>query len=405
MICDCQVDGFCARYQRDMAGRLRQICRGENISPAKAEVYRANWRSLVPIETQTTCAYLGDATGRTIKCGSCKGGVKIKVFECGKLGECTISKATEGLPTCAGCQHAIPRSTTGGTLLKRFDEHTLAPGGKGKRFNASLIEDPTTPGGYLLAYRDGWAGSDIHLHRLASDLSPVGGPWRLELRHSKAAYGREDPRLFIHNDRVHVAYIGVVGGRKVRTNVLYARLTEDLRVEQAFYPHLAGRNAWEKNHSPVSCGGNLYAIYSIAPHRIIQWDGDSARHAFQTPNHMKWQGGEMRGGAAPILVGNHYWHFFHDRIEVAGVRTYRTGVYEFESAPPFRITRYIPEPIMVAKPGTRPEGQYCDCVFTCGVVLRERDFVTSSGIHDRHTELHRFSRDELENQMVPVPVN
>jgi hypothetical protein len=29
-----------------MSGRLREICRGENIDPAKAAKYRANWAAL-----------------------------------------------------------------------------------------------------------------------------------------------------------------------------------------------------------------------------------------------------------------------------------------------------------------------------------------------------------------------
>lgn len=41
--CQCPADGFCQRYQRDMAGRLREICRGENIATEKAAKYRANW--------------------------------------------------------------------------------------------------------------------------------------------------------------------------------------------------------------------------------------------------------------------------------------------------------------------------------------------------------------------------
>lgn len=374
---------------------------GLETAPSPFDASRIRSECATSVGAVETCAHLGEATGRTIKCGGCKGGVKIKVFECGKFGECTIEKAV-GLPTCAGCQAATPRSTIGGMLLRRFDETNLSPGSKGKRFNSSIIEDPTSPGGYLLAYRDGWGGSDIHLHRLASDLSPIGGSWRLELRHAKASYGREDPRLFFHNGRVHIAFIGVVGGRKLHTNVLYARLTEDLRVEQEFYPHLEGRNLWEKNQSPISHCGQLYAIYSIAPHRIISWNGGHADHAYETPCRIPWQGGEMRGGAAPILVGSEFWHFFHDRIDVNGVRTYRTGVYTFDRDPPFAIKRYIPDPIMVARPGTRPEGQYCDCVFTCGVVLRDGDFVTSSGIHDRHTELHKFSAADLERRMIAI---
>lgn len=49
MSCTCIVDGFCPKYKRVMQGRLREICRGENIAPEKAEVYRNNWSRLTPI--------------------------------------------------------------------------------------------------------------------------------------------------------------------------------------------------------------------------------------------------------------------------------------------------------------------------------------------------------------------
>ncbi len=44
--CDCPADGFCSRYKREMVGRLREICRGENIDPEKAAKYRANWSAI-----------------------------------------------------------------------------------------------------------------------------------------------------------------------------------------------------------------------------------------------------------------------------------------------------------------------------------------------------------------------
>src|SRR5688572_225739 len=41
--CICHVDGYCERYKQEMRGRSREICRGENIDPVKAEKYRQNW--------------------------------------------------------------------------------------------------------------------------------------------------------------------------------------------------------------------------------------------------------------------------------------------------------------------------------------------------------------------------
>ncbi len=106
MSCECPADGFCERYQREMVGRLREICAGTVLTPEKCETYRANWLAMLPKHT-APCAHLGEATGRTIKCGTCRGGVKIKVFECGKFGECTLEKPV-GIATCRGCEAYQP---------------------------------------------------------------------------------------------------------------------------------------------------------------------------------------------------------------------------------------------------------------------------------------------------------
>jgi ADP-heptose:LPS heptosyltransferase len=91
MTCDCQEDGFCQRYNREMHGRLRQICQGENIDPGMAEQYRALWRAQAnghtPTLTDVVCPFAGaelrdeDDRAVTRECWSC-GGKKLKVFNC-----------------------------------------------------------------------------------------------------------------------------------------------------------------------------------------------------------------------------------------------------------------------------------------------------------------------------------
>lgn len=393
--CICPVDGYCQRYRREMTGRVREICNGVGIASHKAEIYKATWRQLSG-KSQSECAWRGEASGELLECGSCPTGTKIKVFECGVHGNCTIAKSA-GVACCKGCSDFLPRGVIGGKLVKRFDEHNLSPSTPGKRFNTSIVAEGD---GYILAYRTGWKGSEINLIRLDAYFAPVGDSWQLSLSHSRANYGREDPRLFWHNDRVHVAYIGVTSNSgKVATSVLYARLTEDLQVEEVFYPHLPERHMWEKNWSMFSHGGTLYATYAIAPHRILRIDGNHAEFAYESIMPAPWHGGEMRGGASPILIGNEFWHVFHDRIMVAGVKTYRAGIYTFTNKPPFRVQRFIAEPIMVADGATRPGDQYCACVFPCGAVVDGDDLVISSGVHDRWTELQRFSIADLESRM------
>lgn len=41
--CDCQCDGFCQRYQREMRGRMRQLCAGINVDLGTAAAFREQW--------------------------------------------------------------------------------------------------------------------------------------------------------------------------------------------------------------------------------------------------------------------------------------------------------------------------------------------------------------------------
>src|SRR5687768_4882438 len=90
----------------------------------------------------------------------------------------------------------------------RFDQTNLLPGRPGARFNSSLIDHGD---GFLLAFRDGWKGSQIWIATLDRHFAPTGKYARLNLPHPAANWGREDPRLFRLNGHLHVSFTGVVG--------------------------------------------------------------------------------------------------------------------------------------------------------------------------------------------------
>lgn len=234
---------------------------------------------------------------------------------------------------------------------------------------------------------------------------PVGPAVRLDLRHADANYGREDPQLFIHRGALHVAFVGVLGnrGRVTKTSVLYARLGAGFSVEAVFAPKPPGvdRRQWQKNWQFFDHAGTLYAVYSIAPHKILRLDEDRAEWAHDTMCPFLWPGGELRGGASPVLVGDEYFSFFHDKVPGAGKLFYRVGLYTFDAHPPFRVRRAVPHPVLAADPRTNvgPDANYCDCVFPRGAVRDGSDWVLSCGIHDRWTELHRLPHADLERRL------
>lgn len=281
-----------------------------------------------------------------------------------------------------------------------FDEDSLAPGLKGWRFNASLL---AWRGKYLLAFRTGWAGSEVGLAELGPDLRPTGAARLLNLRHPAAAWGREDPRLFVHHGRLHVSFTGVVVDRGVTTtNVLYALLRDDWSVEAVHHPQIPDRQPWEKNHAYFSHNGELFAVYSVRPHRVYRVEGAFAELRYETPGPPEWSGGYLRGGAGPVFFAGRYWHWFHGRVD--GARSvYNAGVYTFEPRPPFRVTACTPDPVYVADPATNTHGNYADVFFVAGAVRAPGGgWLLSGGEHDRRAVVLGVSDDLVAARLRPL---
>lgn len=346
------------------------------------------------------CGARGAPTGESVECPSCAGTVQLKLFSCDAgFGDCTLERSVPGKACCATCNGFRPPAVNG---IVTYDENSLFPQLPGKRFNPAVIE---YEGGYLFCWRDGWKGSNLWACRMGRDLAPRGEPIKIDVRHPNASYGREDPQFFLHHGSLHVAFVGVAGrGNHVtKTNVLYARLNPDLSVDAIHSPKAPGVDPrrWEKNWEFFSHGGELYAVYSISPHRVLRVRGGHAEWVHETVNPMRWEGGELRGGASPVLVGDEWWCFHHDRVDLAGKRLYRYSLYTFEDRAPFRVKRYVPRPLAEANPLTNP-GNYCHCIFPRGAVRDGDDWVISCGAHDRFTEIHRLNHAEIESQLVPA---
>lgn len=307
-----------------------------------------------------------------------------------------------GMKSCLICpDYEVETAAWEPGLTVRFDEYNLFPNLPGKRFNSSLIR---WENGYVLCWRNGWAGSDLFVCRMNGQLQPVGPATKLEIHHPDAAYGREDPRLFVFRGQLHVSFTGVVGqnGRLAQTNVLYASLGPKFAVEQVFAPRYHHRAQSEKNWMFFEHDDELHCVYSIFPHRVLTVMGERIKATVETQVRFPWHGGEPRGGPAPVLVGDEWWAFFHDRIESTGLRIYRTGLYTFDRDPPWTIRRYLPRPIVVADTSNKPADQYAAVVWTAGAVRDGHLWHLCDGIHDRWTEIHQWTHEELKSRLRPV---
>jgi predicted GH43/DUF377 family glycosyl hydrolase len=297
-------------------------------------------------------------------------------------------------PLQARCKHTRPAI--------RFDHHNLFPKGQpngcpGVRFNPSII---ASGDGYLFVWRHGWAGCNLYACRLDADFRPVGTATRLKLRKSWCKYGREDPRWFRLNGKLHVSYTGVVGNQGP-TNVCFARVNEQtLEVEDKWHPRIPGRQAWEKNHAYFDYQGIAHAVYSIHPHRILRVEGSQSMFVAETRGTIRdrWQGGRLCGGASPVLHNGKWWHFFHGSTEWNGRRQYNAGLAVFSAEPPFAIERFTPYPVDVANPFEEHDAG-CDVLFPGGAVCLGDEWVIASGAHDRWAELRFYDAAWLESQL------
>lgn len=285
----------------------------------------------------------------------------------------------------------------------RFDTTNLCPTVYGDvRFNASLIESGS---GYLLCFRNSWIDSRVFAARLDSNLQPTGEYRRIEFPRGAISKGHEDPRWFRMGGRLGISVV-LFSGRS--THVCYGFVNEaSLELEEFYWPQNPDFRLREKNWGHFEHNGELYAVYSIAPHKILHipqvpfGEDPMARFIYQTPFVGKWSGGHLRGGASPVLHNGEFWHFFHGSVKQGnGRRLYTCGLYTFSPEPPFQILRCTPIPIDVADPSAEPKAEKSDVIFPCGAVFRDGKWIISHGINDRWIELRSYSKDDLERKMI-----
>jgi len=289
----------------------------------------------------------------------------------------------------------------------RFDQTNLCPRLPGVRFNPSIIENQNKDG-YIFVYRSGWEGSQIVAVRLDSEFKPISDGHVLKLRFRACSFGREDPRLFRLNGKLHIMFIGVVVDtakaqvENTWTNVCFARINEDtFEVEDRFHPEIPGRAYWEKNHAYFDIGGIAHAVYSISPHRIMRVEGRHVQFVASTPTQVTWTGGRMCGGASPVLVGDEWYHFFHGSTEWNGRRQYNMGLYTFENRHPYAIRRWCPDPLDVADPSDKHDN-HCEVLFPGGAILKDGRWIIAQGLHDRWSEIRFYDAQAVESLLEPV---
>jgi len=294
-----------------------------------------------------------------------------------------------------------------------FDSQELLPAswrhfgepGPVRTFNPSLLRDGD---GWIFAYRV--VGPDllrrIALCRLNRNLQVIAGsqvPLSSHVRFAPGCRYAEpaqtwfaDPRLYRLAGRLFVYWNS---GWHDPANYQFIQEIDPRDFHPIGYARefdLAGpRQKLEKNWTLLG-DGPFYAIYSITPHRVLQFslEGEAAID-FTEVVSTEWNNdayagayGALRGGAVPQQVGGHYYSICHSVHPAPEGYRYVPAVYRFTAAYPFAPTDAPARPLVLPNPcgGTRRHPKLNPAVgevlYPCGAVFANERWLVSYGIND-----------------------
>lgn len=233
----------------------------------------------------------------------------------------------------------------------------------------------------------------------------VASSWPVRIVANWCQGGTEDPRLFIHDDRLWMSFTGLyyVEGSIFGRQCL-ARWSEDLSEMWTDPVTYHGANPWEKNWQYFSHRGCLFNVYCPRPHKIhavaLRDDGPAITGGTLPTNYERYRLPKYaRGGAPPVKVGDEWYHFFHTTDPTGDHWTYSVGLYTFADETPFNVRRVCDE--LLLTPKTRDV--YKDVLFVTGVVFRDGVFFLSMGLDDKETIIVQIKSEEIERLLIQVP--
>jgi predicted GH43/DUF377 family glycosyl hydrolase len=293
------------------------------------------------------------------------------------------------------------------SIAPTVKEHTITPPHDGRRaFNASIAE---WDGRLWMAYRVSHLEQPDTL-RIA-ELDPVTFAIRsdrpLLVPVPGDGWGSEDPRLFVHNDALHVAWTTADYTRRPWiARMFYGAIGHTIErhdnviVAKAYQPRygLNHCDQREKNWQFWSEGGCLFAQYGPCPQRVIQLDGEHVIGEWRADGFV-WQHGHPSGGTPPILTDRGTLiSFFHSFVpSPTHQRIYAFGAMEFERVAPFLIRSVSPKPILIAHdqwPMTTDHWSPL-CVFPAGAIPHGDGYLVSAGINDSGIRLFDIGPDDM----------
>lgn len=282
-------------------------------------------------------------------------------------------------------------------------------------FNPGLVERPD--GLWLLARRAVWeAGApwgqnSIVAIKLNDDLCPLYGK---ELRFLDAYPDAqfEDPRAVYHAGKTWVAACNYLymGARWTGAHQTLGVFENDWSGTRSYHPVVGGNgeDIWsntghEKNWPWFFHENKLHLLYQSNPWQVYEFNERWTERKLYQGAGLTWDYGEIRGGTPPVKVDDLYWTFFHSSLPWEGkYRRYYMGVVAFKAGPPFDPVRWSLEPLLIGSLKDRWHAKKPPCVFPCGSVIRNGEWIVTYGINDlncgwvkiKHEKLWRLTTDQ-----------
>lgn len=239
--------------------------------------------------------------------------------------------------------------------------------------------------------------------KLPLEMTVVKGPNRYPLEQW------EDPRAIIKNGRVLVGMATWVQRQPWKIRQALVKLSKEWDSFKVSHEPIYGGN----HDTPQAASDHeknwvwfdhqtqdLLFVYKTNPLEIVKPGGQVWRDHMR---NTKWEHGEMRGGTAPVRVGDEYISFFHSSGPwISPRRRYYMGAFAFKAEPPFWMTRCTPKPLLC---GSENDPRFFNgppCIFPGGAVLRDDVWSVVFGVNDENCGWMRIPHADLNERMMPV---
>ena len=248
----------------------------------------------------------------------------------------------------------------------------------------------------------------IGISKLDSELNP-SDKIILELP-SKGTKGiQEDARFFTYNNKLHVIYTEIDHSviPQWHATMRLARLNDDFTLDHMIPLHYGSNpDGIEKNWIFFTDGEKLNFIYDIRTSRVVNIHPNTGRVKKEYEDkQIYYPYGILRGGTIPTKWDDdHLIAFNHTSTDFKWLdRRYAFGAYLIQSKPPYKVTHLSIEPLVY---GSR-QNLFCGggngkCIFPCGHIERNGNFLVSCGVNDTFNCIIQIPREKIEESLIEI---